>query len=255
MSDILGSFQWYELMTTDTEAAKAFYTEVVGWRTQPFEAGGMPYTMVVAGEEPIGGLCTLPEEAKAMGAPPHWLAYVGTPDVDATLATAQELGARVYFGPMDVPTVGRVAIIADPHGAVIGLYTPESGGMDHGEGLGKMAWHELMTGDVDAALGFYGTLFGWEKTESMDMGPEHGVYQMYGKGGKTHGGIMRAPQGFNPAWLYYVTVEDMAATLDRVKSHGGSVANGPMEVPGGGLAAQCVDPQGAFFALFSAPKG
>lgn len=256
MSDLRGSFLWYELMTTDTEAAKAFYTEVIGWRTQAFEGAGMPYTMLLAGEAPIGGLATLPDEAKKMGAPPHWLAYVGTTDVDATVAKAQKLGGRLLMGPMDIPTVGRVGIFADPYGAAIAAFTPEGdgGNMGKGEGAGHMGWHELMAGDVDGALAFYGPLFGWEKTDSMDMGPEHGVYQMYGKGGKTFGGIMRTPPDHHNAWLYYVNVDDLDAALARTKSNGGKVLNGPMDVPGGGKVAQCMDPQGAAFAMFMAAK-
>jgi predicted enzyme related to lactoylglutathione lyase len=79
MSDIRGRFLWFDLMTTDTDGAKAFYTETIGWKTQAWEdtPAGTPYTMWVAGETPVGGVNILPEEAKAMGAPSHWLAYVG----------------------------------------------------------------------------------------------------------------------------------------------------------------------------------
>ena len=96
-SDFLGRFVWYDLMTTDEEAAQKFYREVIGWNTQAWEGSPSPYTMFTAGEGPVGGSMALPEEARAMGAPPHWLAYTATPDIDATVAKATELGAEVLM--------------------------------------------------------------------------------------------------------------------------------------------------------------
>jgi predicted enzyme related to lactoylglutathione lyase len=114
---------------------------------------------------------------------------------------------------------------------------------------GHFSWHELMAGDVEAAFRFYSQLFGWQKTEAI-QGPM-GTYQMYGKGGRTFGGMMTRPKDYPapPHWLYYVKVGDLDAALGRVKAGGGQVLHGPMEVPGGTRVAQCVDPQGAAFAL------
>jgi predicted enzyme related to lactoylglutathione lyase len=117
-----GRFVWYELMTTDPAAAQAFYTDVVGWGTAPFEGAGTDYTMWTKGETPdtaIGGLMELPEEARASGVPPHWMGYVAVPDVDATAARAEELGGRIVMGPHEIPNVGRFVI---PQGAVFALH-------------------------------------------------------------------------------------------------------------------------------------
>src|SRR5436309_14669621 len=108
-----GRFVWYDLMTPDPEAAKAFYTAVMGWGTQLWESPGMSYTMWTVGDRPIGGLMKLPDEDVASGARPHWLAYVAVPDVDATTARAKELGANVLKPPTSIPTAGRFAVIAD----------------------------------------------------------------------------------------------------------------------------------------------
>ncbi len=114
---------WYELMSSDPEAAKAFYTDVVGWNIIPWEGGGdMDYAMWAVGDRGIGGVMQLPEEAKAMGAPPHWLAYVAVEDVDATVAKATELGGRTYVEPTDIPNVGRFSVVADPQGAAFALH-------------------------------------------------------------------------------------------------------------------------------------
>jgi uncharacterized protein len=259
MSEIRGTFIWYDLNTTDEKGAKAFYTEVIGWGTEEWNETGMPYTMLKAGDQAFGGLMTLPEEARQMGAPPHWIAYVGTPDVDASAAQVKELGGQIYAPPMDIPKVGRFAVVADPQGAVIALFKPAPSDEPWSppSGPGSISWRELMTSDLEAAWSFYEKVFGWEKQEAMDMGPA-GLYQLYGRpGGEMLGGMMQITPdmgGMPPTWLYYVEVDDLDATLERVAQKGGQVMNGPMEVPGGDRVAQCIDPQGANFALHSVKK-
>jgi predicted enzyme related to lactoylglutathione lyase len=258
MSDYRGRFLWFELMTTDVEGAKAFYTQALGWGTQTFDTGEPapadrpPYVMWTAGGIPVGGLARLPEEAKAMGAPPHWLGYVGTPDVDATVQMVQDKGGRVYLQPMDVPKVGRIAIVADPQGATIGLYTPtEPPKSPLGEPrTGEISWHELTTTSWQDAWSFYEPLFGWNKLDGMDMGPM-GIYQIYGLGQISLGGMFsKTPDmPMPPNWMYYVRVSDINEAVERIKAGGGKVLNGPMEVPGGSRIAQCMDPQGAMFAV------
>ena len=170
-----------------------------------------------------------------------------------TLEQAKALGANVVMPPMVMENVGTFAYVADPTGAVFALYASAKDVSDWAPPAaatpGMFSWHELASADPDAAWNFYSTLFGWEKTETMDMGDE-GTYQMYGKDGETWGGIMRKPQDVPmSSWLYYVTVEDIDSAVARVTSHAGQVVNGPMEVPGGGRIAHCQDPQGAWFAL------
>jgi predicted enzyme related to lactoylglutathione lyase len=119
--------------------------------------------------------------------------------------------------------------------------------------MGEVSWHELATTNHEEAFEFYTTLFGWQKTDAMDMG-EMGTYQMYGPESDeavTYGGIFNKPPDMPapPHWLYYIRVDDIHAAVDRVKENGGQVLNGPMEVPGGDQIAQCLDPQGAAFAL------
>ncbi|MBI2566038.1 MAG: VOC family protein [Candidatus Schekmanbacteria bacterium] len=242
-------------MTTDLQAAKAFYGEVIGWGTQDWE-GPMTYSMWTASGVPIGGLMALPNDLKQAGAPPHWLGYVGTPDVDRTASAATAAGAHVLVPPTDIPEVGRFAVLADPQGAAIALFTPTPGDQpgECSSPLGHVSWHELSTTNWESAFAFYSALFGWNKTEAMDMG-EGGMYQMYGVGEKTLGGMYNKPADMPapPYWLYYVTVADINDAVEAVKRLGGQVLNGPMEVPGGDLVAQCMDPQGAAFALHASP--
>lgn len=259
-------FVWYDLMTTDPDAASAFYSPVIGWGTTQWEGGGAtPYTMWTNDEMPIGGVMALADDARTAGAQPHWLCFIGTPDVDETAERAKALGGQVLVAPADIPTVGRFAVLADPQGATFAIFKAESQspGPEGPPTRGEVSWHELTTTDHEAAFEFYRDLFGWEKTSRMDMGPELGVYQMFGAEGSNREGTHDQPLGgmFNksadmpspPNWVPYVRVDDINRAVDDVKQRGGQVLNGPMEVPGGDLIAQCLDPQGAYFALH-APK-
>lgn len=247
----LGRFLWYDLMTPDPGAAQGFYRNVVGWGTEVFESGPKPYDMWTRDGQPIGGVMELPEEASAAGAPPHWLAYIGTPDVDSTTARAADLGATVLVSPQDIPDVGRFSVLADPDGAVFATFAPAMDAPPH-PGMpseGDFSWHELLSEDYERGFEFYAELFGWKVHEDMDMG-EYGIYRIYGMDGPSLGGIMnRPPEMPVGAWLFYVRVDDLDSAVDRVKAAGGQVLNGPMEVPGGDRVAQCRDPQGAMFAL------
>ncbi len=254
MSEVpVGKFVWYDLVTTDPGAARDFYTNVIGWGRETWEAGPTPYEMWVAEGGPIGGVVELPEEARQSGAPPHWLAYIAVEDVDATAGRAVELGGKVLVPGQDIPTVGRFAILADPTGAVFAAFRPEgeAPGHDGMARIGEMSWHELMSEDYQAAFDFYAELFGWQKTTAMDMGPEQGIYQMYGRGeGHELGGMMnKPPQVPVSCWMFYTRVGDLDATLEKVTANGGMVVHGPMDVPGGDRVAACVDPQGAAFAV------
>lgn len=251
----VGRFVWYDLMTSDISAAIDFYNKVVGWTSQPWGEGEHPYQMLMAGESGIGGVMLLPEEAKAMGAPNHWLAYTVVADVDATSAQVTGLGGRVFKEGFDIPEVGRIAILGDPQGAAFAVYTPGERVPDHDRGVaGGVSWHELMTSDYEAGFEFYSKVFGWVKTRDMDMGPA-GTYQMFGRPGEESslGGMMTLPAEVPapPHWLYYFNVDDIDSALSRVRDSGGQVHNGPMDIPGGGKIAQCLDPQGAGFALYA----
>lgn len=251
MMDYVGQFMWYDLMTDDPASAMAFYGRVAGWGTQLWAGGAQPYTMWTVRGEPLGGVMGLPEEARRAGTKAYWLAYIGTDDAARTLSRAQELQAQVLVPVTEIPGVGRFAVIADPQGAVVAIFTPNGPPMAPPEpGPGRIAWHELIANDREAAFSFYSALFGWEKTGTTDMG-EYGLYQMFGKGGRSVGGMWNRPAGApgRPLWLYYITVPEIRSALDLVTSNGGQILSGPMALPGGGHVAQCRDPQGAMFAL------
>ncbi len=258
MAELKGRFVWHELLTSDVEGAKAFYGEVVGWTIKA--APGMDYTLLCVGEMQAAGLMLLPEEAKKMGAPPSWLGYLGVDNAEQAVKQVVELGGRQMGPTQNIPDIGSFAVIADPQGAVIGLFEPKmTNAPTRGEpGVGEIAWNELNTTDYESAWTFYSKLAGWQHTESFDMGPEMGTYFMFesGKNERTRGGMSNAAKamGFPPHWTYYITVPDIDAAAKRIASLGGTVVNGPMEVPGGDRILQARDPQGAMFALYMKKK-
>jgi predicted enzyme related to lactoylglutathione lyase len=253
-ADIRGRFIWHELMTTDPDAAEDFYSSIVPWKTQP---SGMPsYTLWMSGKNRAGGLMELPAE-DASGTPPHWLIYVGTSDVDATVEEAQKLGGKVLKPAADIPNVGRFAVLSDPQGAAFAVFNPAPGsddGVSPGGGLGDFTWHELATTDLDSALPFYSELFGWSKGATHDMGAM-GIYQIISHGGQDVGGIYKVRDAsVPPSWLSYARVADASKAASAVKAGGGRVLNGPIEVPGGSWIVMLLDPQGGPFAVVEAPR-
>lgn len=252
MTDQQGRFVWYELMARDTEAAKAFYTKVVGWSTQDGPVPGMAYTMFTDGQTPVGGLMAQPEDARKMGAPPSWIGYVAVNDVDAAAERIKRLGGTVHVAPTDIPNVGRFSVVADPQSAVFALFTSPTTGdapLPEPGTPGRVGWHELSAADWPKAFAFYSELFGWQKGDAMDMGAM-GTYQIFSVGGQAVGGMLNRPAMVPvPNWLYYINVADIDAAIDRVKTGGGQILNGPMQVPGGSWIIQGRDPQGAMFAL------
>lgn len=259
-----GRIAWCDLMTLDTAAAAAFYTETVGWSSgsPPMQADAdHPYTMLKSPEgTPIGGTLRLPEQASAAGAPPHWIAYIATSDLDASLAKVTELGGAVRFPPTEIPQMGRFAIVTDPQGAGFALFEgPHVPGRDDEAHLGEWSWFELMSTDWEAAWAFYSALLGWERADDFEMGPM-GTYRMWRRPGheRVLGGMFTKPADAPgpPFWLPYVRVADVDAHVAAATSKGAKVLNGPMEVPGGDRVAQLMDPQGAAYAVHWAnPEG
>jgi predicted enzyme related to lactoylglutathione lyase len=250
MVDYPGRFAWYELMTTDVAAAKAFYAKVVGWGAQDASTPDLAYTLFSAGKAPVSGLMELPEDARKMGATPRWMGYVGVNDTDATADRIKRLGGAVYVPPTN-SNIGRISVVADPQTAMLALVEGPKPGQQQLAELdepGRVGWHELLAADWEKAFAFYGELFGWQKAEA-ELG-QTDAYQLFSAGGRMIGGMFtKRPVEPVPYWLYYFNIDDVDAAAERVKSGGGRIFEGPFEVPDGSWIARCIDPQGAIFAL------
>lgn len=264
MTDVTGKFFWYELMTTDPQAAIAFYRDVIGWTAEAFGAAGQddPYHVISGSAGPMGGIMAIPAGAEECGMRPWWGGYIGSADVDADVARLTAAGASEMRAAEDIPGVGRFAVLNDPGGATFMLLKGSSDEEMHAVPAmanGHVGWHELYSGHYEADLSFYTGQFGWEQGEAMDMGPM-GTYQLLSQdrvasfNGMT-GAIMPRPDPVPvPIWLFYFVVEDIDVAQGRITAGGGTVLQGPMEVPGGAWIIQALDPQGAMFAVVGMRK-
>ena len=246
-----GDFIWYELMTRDPGAAKRFYDPVAGWTIEPQASGPMDYRMIDTGDGLVGGTMTLTREMTEHGAKPTWLGYIGVNEVDATIAAIEAKGGKVLMPAHDLDGVGRFAMVADPQGAPVYVMR---GSVDQvsasfaPDKVGHAAWNELQTNDLEAAKAFYPAIFGWTLGDTMPMG-EMGDYQFVEHGGRMIGAMMKAPPGAPPGWGFAFHSADVDAAVERIRSLGGKVNQGPMEVPGDQRAVMASDPEGVPFML------
>ena len=247
-----GKFGWYELMTSDTKAAGKFYSDVVGWTTLEMpSANGQQYTTFNIGKVGMAGMLNIPGHTA-------WVGYIAVDDVDAHVEKVLEAGGKLSRPATDVPGMLRFAVMSDPQGAAIVVFTPDpsmpSPERPNAPAPGTIGWHELNTTDLDGAFDFYEKLFGWTKVSDMDMGPM-GLYRIFDQGEHKEmgdGGMMiKGPQIPVSCWAFYFHVDSINAAIKRVKSGGGKILNGPMQVPGGGWIIQGQDPQGAMYSLVS----
>ena len=248
-----GTPSWVDLATTDADAAGTFYSTLFGWRAEPVpdpDAGG--YTMFTLNGRMIGAMAPMagPDH------PPAWTTYVTTDDADKTVEIAESAGAKVLQAPMDVMGAGRMAIFADPTGAVIALWQPgEHKGAQLVDDPGTFTWTELTTRDTAAAEQFYTTVFGWTAETSAGGGMPYTEFKL---GETSVAGMMAAPADLPPQvpayWMPYFAVLDPDKTAAEATALGGSAMVGPTDFPGGRFVI-LRDPQGAVFgALRLTPK-
>lgn len=245
---LIGKFVWHDHTSGDVEQAKSFYTELLGWEIEMFDGGGMNYPMIKANGAMHGGF----GESQG-GAPPYWLGHVAVEDADETAEKVKAGGGTIYYGPSDIPEVGRFFIFADPQGAVVSAFA-SSGPPPAAEGA--FVWHELATSDIDAAKKFYGDVFGWTSRDmDMDMGEgmSYTIFERPG-GGDAGGGMPLTADmkehGVPPNWLPYLGTDDVDATTAKAKELGATVHMEPTDIEGVGRFSVLQDPTGAAFALF-----
>uniref|UniRef100_A0AAU2VAE8 VOC family protein n=1 Tax=Streptomyces sp. NBC_00003 TaxID=2903608 RepID=A0AAU2VAE8_9ACTN len=240
---------WADLSTTDVAAAKAFYGGIFGWQGADVpmeEAGG--YGMFLLGDQYVGGYgpCTAP------GQPVAWLTYYQVDSADATAAAVTGNGGSIVAGPMDVFDSGRLAVFADPEGAVFGVWQPkEHKGFGVADKPYSMCWFELLTRNPDQAKTFYRTVFGWDCDTEPYGSSEYTEWKLEGE---SFGGMMRMSEDFPPEapprWMVYVEVEDCDATATKARELGGEVHVPPTTIPPGRFAV-LRDPQGGAFSVIA----
>jgi predicted enzyme related to lactoylglutathione lyase len=245
-----GTPSWVELSSPDTNASAAFYRELMNWNATdpgPAESGG--YRMFQQDGKNIAGLMGHMQE----GQPTAWATYVSVADADETSKKVKAAGGSVIVEPMDVMDIGRMAVFADPTGAVFGVWQPKTfAGADLVNEPNSLCWNEVHTPDPESDKAFYGSVFGWAPTRpSFEGAPES--YTVWELAGEPVGGMMQMteemfPPDVPPHWSVCFAVADCDATVAKARALGGTVVAEPVNMPIGRFAA-VVDPQGAWFTL------
>lgn len=252
MRNTHGTPIWYELLSPDPDASKGFYDAVIGWTVAPKPDGDVDYRIIeTASGENVGGLMRLSREMVEGGARPSWLFYIGVDDVDATVTKITAAGGSVHLPAFDMPGVGRMAMVADPQGNPFYVMRGASDQPSHSwerTGMGKCNWHELSTTDQAAGNAFYADVFGWAYPDSMTMPGDMGDYVFAAVNGEVMGATAKL-HAQPPGWLFYFRAPDIDAAAQQVTAGGGTILEGPMEVPGGDRVIVARDPHGAAFGV------
>jgi predicted enzyme related to lactoylglutathione lyase len=249
-----GTFSWADLAAHDAGAAERFYTALFGWtaRHDRFGPGDDEvYVMLLKDERAVAALYAMDEAQKAEHVPSAWLSYVTVEDVAASTARARELGGVVLSEVFDVMDYGRMALLADPGGALLALWEPGAHiGAEVKDEAGAMCWNELATGDTARAGEFYRGLFGWteQALPASDM-----PYTLFMNGDAQAGGMYALTPEIEmpPSWTPYFATDDADETVRRARELGGTLLMGPQDISAGRFAL-LRDPQGALFYVIRA---
>jgi len=250
-----GKLIFVELVTPDIAAAKKFYAGLFGWSFQDFQGGGKLYAEVLLNDSPVAGLIQrdIPPGAKRQ---PAWLSFFSVDDVKTAKDVALENGAKVLFGPRNLPLRGEEAVFSDQQGAVFAVLKSSSG--DPPEFLaapGEWIWCSLITKDPDTGAAFYQKLFDYEVFElPARPGSQH---LLLSSGGYARASVNSLPVNKPdtiPHWLNFIRVVDAVKVAEKAVSLGGRVLVEPHVDRQGGKIAVIADPQGAVFGLLEWPE-
>jgi predicted enzyme related to lactoylglutathione lyase len=244
----IGAPCWVDLLTSDPARSQEFYRRLFGWTVEDPGADYGGYQNFLKDGIRVAGSMRNDGEA---GVPDLWSVYLAVDDAEKTVAQAEAHGAQVMVPAMDVMTLGRMAVVVDPGGAVIGMWQP-----GEFQGFGILAeanapsWFELHTRDYEASVAFYREVFGWDTHTESDT-PEF-RYTTLGEGDEAKAGLMDStailPEGVPSHWAVYFGVDDTDAALSEIVALGGEVVTPAEDTPYGRLA-MASDATGALFRL------
>ncbi len=251
MEPKVGSFCWLELGTSDRNAAKKFYSNLLGWTAEDMPMGpDMTYTIFRTGGNDVCGAYELMKDQVAAHVPPHFMPYIKVESADASAARAVQLGAQQMVAPSDIPNVGRFAVILDPTGAHISIFQPgQHRGLQNFGDVGSLCWEDLNSSNPEKAAKFYADWLGW----TFETGKDGYRHILNGSKENMIGGIapqMHAPPGTPSHWLSYFHVSDCKAAAAKASQLGASTIMSATLMGDVGTIAVLADPQGAVFALY-----
>ena len=244
-----GRVIWRELTSDDFNKSKAFYGELFGWVFEDMDMGPAgKYPIIKANGKGIGGMAA----PQMKGQPNAWLTYVCVDDVDASLEAVKANGGKVLAPAMDIPTVGRIGVLADFAGAAIAVMRPSPQSpselpTNDRPGMSTFCWETVTTPDVGKAVAFYGAVMAWGTTTAAAAG-DGKVFTS--KDGAQVADLQKSQGAVPPMWLTYVVVEKLETARDRAAKLGGKVLMPLVEIPKVGRIAVVAGPDGAPIGLF-----
>ena len=246
-----GKFVFAELVTPDIGRSEAFYGALFGWTFRPIPVEGSRYAEAMSGSTDVASLVERPLPPGSAHRP-NWLPFVSAPDPDHAASLARNGGGKVLFEPRDVPGLGRLAVLADPYGAIFAVLHASSGDpADVETADGDWIWSSLITPDPEADARFYRALFGYDVYPLTDS--TSGRHLVVSSGGYARASINAMPQGAPagaPArWVRFVRVPSAGAAAEKAEALGGRVLVQPHPDRAGGTVAILADPEGAVFGV------
>jgi len=244
---IPGKIVWLDLATENPVYSRAFYGEVFGWKFREVPNAPAGYTLIENGGEKIGGMF---RETRPAGSyvSARWLALISVSDAEAAARAVRERGGQVLLAPKRVPGRGVHAVFRDPEGALFGVMTAEGGDpADTPVRDGEVFWTDLFSRDPEQAAAFYAAVVGY----TVDVGQIEGrMRTVLSTNGIARAGVAHLPQGApKAAWLPYILVDDVPATLERVRTAGGRIVMQPRADLLGGNVAVIADPLGGALGI------
>lgn len=257
LTHTLGRFVWRELFTRDIAAAKRFYGALFGWTTEDRPMGpDWSYTIVKTGDKEIAGMMDIAHiPGGGEHVPPHWAVYVSVADVDAAAASAVAEGGKVLGDCMDIPNVGRFAVVQDPQGAIFNLFRSANGDPadDEMPGVGEFCWESLSTTNPAAAVDFYQKVVGWGVTSMPSPEGPMPLFTRQRQGqSESLASVGPSPDGQFSAWGTFVGVESVDATVAKAEQLGAKIWLAGTDIPDVGRFAVLEDPTGAAIYVFQA---
>jgi len=241
-----GTPSWIDHAAKDIGESNSFYSSFFGWDAEDHGEAAGHYTIFRKNGKTVAGNMGIMTE----GQPSAWVAYVSVDDADKTVEVAKKAGATLFVEPMDVMDIGRMAVFADPTGAVIAIWQPKTFcGAELANEPGAFCWSELNTRDVAAAKVFYTEVFGWTPNDLEMEGMNYTEWRL----GENRVAGMVTMSDMVPAevpahWLVYFGTDNTDATVARASELGAMTLAPPTDIPPGRFAA-LVDPDGAAFAV------
>ncbi len=236
---------WIDLSTSDVAASRSFYGALLGWESEePDPELGGYLNFRADGERVAGCMAGMPGACTDV-----WTTYLASPDAEKTCEQALAAGGAVHAPAMDVKDLGRMAIVADPGGAAVGIWQPGTHrGLLTVAEPGHAAWFELHTGDHPASLAFYREVFGWQFETMADT--DEFRYAVARLNDEEVAGVQEITDGRAPQWTMAFCVEDTDAATARAAQLGATITGDPQDSPYGRLS-WATDPTGAPFTLVS----